>query len=561
MTAQVHVFMMADEINATPTAVERKRKRLEAWRRRQEQQAAVSAATDTKKKISLSFNAGSNNKKKKKRTTKVVKFDTPELLPSVEGGERSREHIGASTKRNRWDMQAAEDDIKNNSENDDIGGVVNDDLDVYMKSLESKESLVEQDSLSIDIKPQNKKSSIDNTTPTNSGGVITPEELASLHEQVDSHKVDIFKGHNVDQDTEEEESRRAFIQALQKAKPLPAAGTNAEVTDTLEKAQTMSEVQSHKHRKEERLKDLQIQAKAATRANQEASEQDFGRIYYSDVEGGVMEEAERALNVINNSQDALEILAEINKKKELKSVDHSSVEYIPIRKNLYICPRSLAGMSEEDVADFRAKLGVKVRGRGAPVPVRTFTECGLSERIMAILAKQNIYEPFPIQAQCLPCIMAGRDVIGIAKTGSGKTLAYLLPMLRHIGDQPELAPHESGPIGLILCPARELAVQIHHVTKSFCKHLGLKSTSIYGGAGVAEQIADLKRGTEIVVATPGRMIDILTMQSGKILSLERVSSVTLDEADRMFDMGFAPQISAILSSVRPDRQTVLFSGC
>ena len=83
---------------------------------------------------------------------------------------------------------------------------------------------------------------------------------------------------------------------------------------------------------------------------------------------------------------------------------------------------------------------------------------------------------------------------------------------------------------------------------------------MYGGAGVAEQIGDLKRGTHIVVATPGRMIDILTMQAGKILSLQRVSFVTLDEADRMFDMGFAPQISAILSAVRPDRQTVLFSA-
>ena len=87
-----------------------------------------------------------------------------------------------------------------------------------------------------------------------------------------------------------------------------------------------------------------------------------------------------------------------------------------------------------------------------------------------------------------------------------------------------------------------------------------RNTAVYGGAGVADQIADLKRGTHIVVATPGRMIDILTMQSGKILSLQRVSYVVMDEADRMFDMGFAPQISAILSAVRPDRQTVLFSA-
>ena len=187
-----------------------------------------------------------------------------------------------------------------------------------------------------------------------------------------------------------------------------------------------------------------------------------------------MEEAERNLDVLNAAPDALQVLAELNKKKELKAVNHGSVEYLPIKKNLYIVPRSLANLSSDDVADRRAKLKIKVRGQGAPAPVPTFVECGLSERILAILAKQGIDKPFPVQAQCLPCIMAGRDVIGIAKTGSGKTLAYLLPMLRHIGDQPGLGPHESGPIGLVLAPARELAVQIHHVTKIFAKHLNIK---------------------------------------------------------------------------------------
>lgn len=561
-------------------AAERKRKRLEAWRKRQEQQAAASAATETKKKISLSLGAG--DKKKKKMTKKVkstkksasllgeveeeegkntaaltmVDFGKSTISSGMEGKKRSGAEIKPLTKRSRWDLQAEREDATNVEK--DSGKEVDDELDAFMDALQAGKmgSVVKQDSLQIDHHVQK----ADKSASVNNGGVITPEELARMNQ---TPKQEVSTRDGEENEEEEEESRRAFIEALQKAKPLPGVDIEAGVEDAPEKPQTLQtslEVQSEKHRKEQRLKDLENQAKAATRASQEASQQDFGRIYYGDVEGGVMEEAARVLDVINNSQDALEVLAEINKKKELKSVDHSSVEYLPIRKNLYICPRHLAGMSEEDITDRRAKLGVKVRGRGAPVPVKTFAECGLSERIMAILAKQNIHEPFPIQAQCMPCIMAGRDVIGIAKTGSGKTLAYLLPMLRHIGDQPELAAHESGPIGLILAPARELAVQIHHVTKSFCKHLGLKSTAIYGGAGVAEQIADLKRGIEIVVATPGRMIDILTMQSGKILSLERVSSVTLDEADRMFDMGFAPQISAILSAVRPDRQTVLFSA-
>ena len=127
-------------------------------------------------------------------------------------------------------------------------------------------------------------------------------------------------------------------------------------------------------------------------------------------------------------------------------------------------------------------------------------------------------------------------------------------------DQPPLEPNESGPIGLILAPARELAYQIHLVCKSFTKPLGLKSAAVYGGASVAEQIGDLKRGAHIVVATPGRLIDILTMQSGKLLSLRRVTYVVMDEADRMFDMGFSPQIAAVLAAVRPDRQTVMFSA-
>mmetsp|Transcript_42120 Transcript_42120/g.73895 ORF Transcript_42120/g.73895 Transcript_42120/m.73895 type:complete len:333 (-) Transcript_42120:1165-2163(-) len=273
-----------------------------------------------------------------------------------------------------------------------------------------------------------------------------------------------------------------------------------------------------------------------------------------------MEEAERNLAALTAAPDALEVLAEMNKKKELRAVDHKSIDYLPVRKNLYIVPQSIAKLSPIEVAERRAKLGVKVRGKGAPAPVSKFSEAGLSERIMAVLEKKNITEPFPVQAQCLPCIMAGRDVIGIAKTGSGKTLAFVLPMLRHILDQPPLAPNETGPIGLILAPARELAYQIHMVCKGLAKHLGLKSTAVYGGAGVAEQIGDLKRGTHVLCATPGRLIDILTMQSGKLISLQRVSMVCVDECDRAFDMGFEPQISAILAAVRPDRQTVLFSA-
>ncbi|KAL7466806.1 hypothetical protein ACHAXS_007087 [Conticribra weissflogii] len=369
-------------------------------------------------------------------------------------------------------------------------------------------------------------------------------------------------GNDTEQETddeEEEKARRSFIEALKKSAPPPSSDypSGSLVPEEDDEYETKSEVKSEKERREDHVRKLEEEANKIRKSAHVAVE--TGRLYNDD-EGGIMDEAERNLAALTAMPDALEVLAEMNKRKELRAVDHDKIDYLPVRKNLYIVPQSLARLSSIEVAERRAKLGVKVRGRGAPAPVSTFREAGLSERITAVLEKKGIVEPFPVQAQCLPCIMAGRDVIGIAKTGSGKTLAFCLPMFRHIMDQPPLAPGETGPIGLVLAPARELAYQIHAVCKGFSKHLGLKSTAVYGGAGVAEQIGDLKRGTHILCATPGRLIDILTMQSGKLISLQRVSMVCLDESDRAFDMGFEPQISAILSAVRPDRQTVMFSA-
>src|SRR5438034_8900210 len=136
--------------------------------------------------------------------------------------------------------------------------------------------------------------------------------------------------------------------------------------------------------------------------------------------------------------------------------------------------------------------------------------------------------------------MAGRDVIGVAKTGSGKTIAFLLPMFRHIKDQRPLENME-GPVGLIMTPTRELATQIHKECKPFLKALSLRAVCAYGGAPIKDQIAELKRGAEIIVCTPGRMIDLLAANSGRVTNLRRVTYIVLDEADRMFDMGFETQ--------------------
>lgn len=282
---------------------------------------------------------------------------------------------------------------------------------------------------------------------------------------------------------------------------------------------------------------------------------ELGRVFAS--EGDIVEEEE----VENKKRSALEVLEEAKRGKMLKEVDHSKISYLPIRKNLYIAPRALARLTEEEIGEKRESLQVKVRGKGCPAPVDSWEQCGLSDRILLSLQQYGMYQggPFPIQAQAIPAIMCGRDVIGVAKTGSGKTLAFLLPMLRHIQDQPPLVEGD-GPIGLVLAPARELACQIYHEAKKFTKNLAMRVACVYGGAGVAEQIADLKRLSEIVVCTPGRLIDLLTMQAGRMLSLRRVSFAVLDEADRMLDMGFEPQIRMIMQTIRPDRQTVLFSA-
>lgn len=212
------------------------------------------------------------------------------------------------------------------------------------------------------------------------------------------------------------------------------------------------------------------------------SSSDMGRVFAG--EGDVLDDYE----IEAKKKSALELLEESRKGKELRPVDHASINYMPFRKNLYIVPRILAKLSLAEMALIRDTMQIKVRGKGCPAPADTWDHCGLSDRILNVINKSNFKAPFAIQKQAIPAIMCGRDVIGVAKTGSGKTLAFLLPMLRHILDQPSLGEGE-GPIGLIMAPARELAFQIFNEAKKFCKPLGLRVACVYGGAGVADQIA------------------------------------------------------------------------
>ncbi|KAI7742287.1 hypothetical protein M8C21_002475 [Ambrosia artemisiifolia] len=266
-----------------------------------------------------------------------------------------------------------------------------------------------------------------------------------------------------------------------------------------------------------------------------------------------------------NDEDPLEdddkFMKRVKKTKieKIPLVDHSKIAYLEFRKNFYIEVNEIKKMTQEEVAAYRKEFELKVHGKDVPKPIKTWYQTGLTTKILETIRKLNYDKPMPIQAQAVPVIMSGRDCIGVAKTGSGKTLAFILPMLRHIMDQPELSSGD-GPIGLIMAPTRELVRQIHGDIRMFTKVLGLRSVPVYGGSGVARQISELKRGAEIVVCTPGRMIDMLCTSAGKITNLRRVSYLVMDEADRMFDMGFEPQITRIVQNTQPNRQTVLFSA-
>ena len=260
-------------------------------------------------------------------------------------------------------------------------------------------------------------------------------------------------------------------------------------------------------------------------------------------------------------EDDDEFMKRVKKTKaeKLSIVDHSKIDYQPFKKNFYIEVKEISRMTPEEVSAYRKQLELKIHGKDVPKPVKSWHQTGLTSKILETIKRLNYEKPMPIQAQALPVIMSGRDCIGVAKTGSGKTLAFVLPMLRHIKDQPPVVAGD-GPIGLIMAPTRELVQQIYSDIKKFGKVLGLRCVPVYGGSGVAQQISELKRGAEIVVCTPGRMIDILCTSSGKITNLRRVTYLVMDEADRMFDMGFEPQITRIVQNIQPDRQTVLFSA-
>ena len=182
----------------------------------------------------------------------------------------------------------------------------------------------------------------------------------------------------------------------------------------------------------------------------------------------------------------------------------------------------------------------------------TFSALGVSPDLVAVLDRAGLTTAFPVQRLCIPDALAGRDVCGKAKTGSGKTLAFGLPLVERV------APASpKRPTGLVLVPTRELAVQVTDVLRPLVEARSLRLVAVYGGAQMGKQIAALEAGAEIVVATPGRLIDLIDR---KVAVLSDVGLVVIDEADRMADMGFLPQVEWVLRHIGRAHQTLLFSA-
>ena len=271
---------------------------------------------------------------------------------------------------------------------------------------------------------------------------------------------------------------------------------------------------------------------------------------------------------------------------QLDQVDHKHMKYNPFEKVFWKPPPQKIS-NNSDYA-WRRQHGIAIHGAAGSSfpeedtsimpPIYDFAVLKevLDETLLQRITKLGYHHPTPVQAQTLPVALNGCDALITAPTGSGKTLAYVWPMVVHVCAQHHLAEHETGPIGLILVPTRELAQQVQKHVQAMLAPLGGSSLTIIGGMGKYPLTQHLRQkgGVEIVVATPGRLLDVVATKqqqqsvaasqnpSKKLsgLSLERVTMVVLDESDRLLHMGFANQVTQILQNIRPDRQTLMLSA-
>nr|GLL38443.1 ATP-dependent RNA helicase-like protein DB10 isoform X1 [Ipomoea trifida] len=245
-------------------------------------------------------------------------------------------------------------------------------------------------------------------------------------------------------------------------------------------------------------------------------------------------------------------------QSERNNYDHSrGVSNMPLVGNGASAYKNSSSTVESDLSPdaYRRRHEISVTGDNVPPPLTSFNSTGFPSEILREVHQAGFSAPTPIQAQSWPVALQGRDIVAIAKTGSGKTLGYLIPGFIHLKQRRNNS--RLGPTVLVLSPTRELATQIQDEAVKFSKSYQISCTCLYGGAAKGPQLRDLDRGVDIVVATPGRLNDILEMRR---VSLNQVSYLVLDEADRMLDMGFEPQIRKIVKEVPTRRQTLMYTA-
>lgn len=242
---------------------------------------------------------------------------------------------------------------------------------------------------------------------------------------------------------------------------------------------------------------------------------------------------------------------------KLNTISWDKEDLVPFKKNFHVDHPEVTATSNDVCRKFLTDHNISVKGVAPiPKPLSKFEHAQLPEYVMRILNTEGFAAPTAIQSIGWPVAMSGRDSVCVANTGSGKTLGFLLPALLHVAAQPPLRTGD-GPIALVLAPTRELVMQIAKDASTFGRPGGVLNAAVFGGVGRNGQANALKQGVEICVATPGRLLDFL--ESGTT-NLKRVSYLVLDEADRMLDMGFEAQIRKIVSQIRPDRQTLMWSA-
>ncbi|RID54734.1 hypothetical protein BRARA_G02035 [Brassica rapa] len=262
-----------------------------------------------------------------------------------------------------------------------------------------------------------------------------------------------------------------------------------------------------------------------------------------------------------------EMMDRLSEKKTLMSVRElaKGITYTEPMTTGWEPPSHVRNMSRKQMDSIRKQWHVTVSGEEVPPPIKNFEDMMFERPVLDTLKDKGIVQPTPIQVQCLPVALSGRDMIGIASTGSGKTLVFLLPLIRIAlmeEKRRRVGPGE-GPIGLIICPSRELARQTYEVVEQFVGPLveagypPLKSLLCIGGVDMRSQLDVVKRGVHIVVATPGRLKDLLAK---KKMNLDACRYLTLDEADRLVDLGFEDDIREVFDHFKSQRQTLFFSA-